>query len=479
MHCILIAEEDVWDKVNQVEENDHSKLGRLSAVKEKVIGKTFHLQTDPLEVFQQWLEKDSLLGDRARLCLSGRVETLHKIFACAPKQNFRAMRHTLLDFQRFIGSEQAPVLEKRHFEHVTFMNLFIEDFVMIQYWAHLGEIKSENVGKSRIDEIRMVTGENKGRSNELSKWDRLTTSLDVTAGILPVVSNSNRKEWENLWTAWLEKNWVDPKSVKDLINSSIWFDGHEKYWSQMYFKWHELNDQDGVKAKKALEVAIATQKITNPSMILRYFDSMLSYAYEGALEKGPEQVLKEYISYVDGLRDLLEPLDVNEHSGVTDLNCKDKPQEIAFKKHLESAVEQVRDKAKMNWADDFLKLLKEDHVAAMNLINYIKNGEPHAILSKVSPIEFVKIFCGLDYQITSDIMRALTIRYELVYQNQWLLEELPFIENLRQESERKYKESPKPLPPSVFRLKYLNQSLDKALEHLRKMNDNSTNEKPF
>jgi hypothetical protein len=468
LHCILIADEDVWDKANQVAEKDDSKMSRLSAVKEKVIGKTFHLQTDPLEVFQKWLaSKDSLLGDRARLCLTGRIETLHKVFVSAPKQNFRAMHHTLLDFQRFIGSDEAPILEKRHMEHQEFMDRFVVDFLTIQYWAHIGEIQYDDVGKTTIHERAKAAVENKGRTVDPTNWESIINSLEENGGIFHVVYNSNRSEWENLWKTWFEKNWIELNVICGLVSDSIWFDRHDEYWSEQCLSWRRLNDDDGAKAKRALELALSNKNITNPSMILRFFDTVLWYAIEEALEKSPDQVLQDYIAYVDRLGERLEPLDVDDNSGVVELLCKDKPQEIAFKEHLENAVNQVKETAKGKWATDFLQSLKENPEAAAQQIHSVSSGNPNAILAKVSAKEFIDRFVALDLDIESRIWKALEQRYTVVANYPWLIEELPFVEELRKEGERRYKESPKPLSPSLFRLRYLNQRLDKALVNLR------------
>lgn len=484
--CIMIADEKVWKEACSIKRNsalihkheankkelwleaefsaDNISLHELESVKEKVIGKTFQINTDPEQVLEQWLTNQSTpLGDRALICLKDRKEILHKVFLGTPAQNFRAFKHTLLDFQRFIGTEQNPILEDKHLSNKEFMDRFVVDFMSIQYWAHLGALNAEDIGKTnvlkRFQEGRQASSKKSGPS----PWEKVMDSIGVFDGLYGKVYNTQHINWENLWKEWLAKNWIPSVKIRSLINDTIWFDRHNSYWAQKYLQWFQLTDEDGAKAKAALETALENFTITHPAMILRYFDTMLWYANKGALEITPDQVLQKFTMYINDLGDRLDAGKIDDETGIHELSCKNEFQEIQFKQYLQQKLATMMEKAKMSWSKDLIQLLETNPSEAANQITRLNAYDDQKSFEGADVNAFLDTLRKLDNHTNVIIYDSLAARYGMVDACTWLLQERVFLENLKAESIKRFSEHPKPLPPSVFSLYYLNQRIDKSL----------------
>jgi hypothetical protein len=487
--CIMIADEKVWKEACSIKRNsalihkhkadkkelwleaefsaDNISLHELESVKEKVIGKTFQINTDPIIVLNQWIAPGTIhLSDRTRKTLQGRCEILHKVFLCAPAQNFRAFKHALMDFQRFIGSDPEPVLEDRHLYNKEFMDRLIVDFMCIQYWAHLGILSAGDIGKTTVVERIYAQRQTWSKTTELAPWERVTDRIGTIDGLYGKVYNYNRIDWENLWKVWLSKNWIAPATIRNLINDSIWFDRHNDYWAQKYFQWFQLTDEEGTKAKAALDTALENFTITHPAMILRYFDSMLWYANKGALEVTPDQVVEKFTKYVDDLGDRLDAGNIDDETGIHELSCKNESQEIQFKQYLQQKLAPVMEKAKMSWSKDLIQLIETNPSEAANQITRLNAYDDQKSFEGANVSTILNAFGMLDNQTDILIWDALATRYSMVDSCKWLMKERRFLEELKAECEKRYTEHAKPLPPSIFSLFYLNQRIDKGLKKL-------------
>lgn len=498
--CILLADADVWEKTSENNNskaivyrlesekreqwleaeftNEKSTLRSLSTVKEKVIGKTFLIQTQPDEVIQYWIDRDtSPLGDRARETLDSRVEILHKVFASAQKKNFRAFKHTLMDFQRFIGSPQDPVLEDKHLKSTEFMDRFITDFMTIQYWNHLGILKTEEVGKSKSMERALSYYSTSSQKIQLTAWENLHDKVSEIGGLLGQMYSTDKGGWENLWKTWLGENWISPTIVQSLVNDTIWFDKKDQYWTQKYLEWTRLTDEEFRKAKDAFESALNDQSITNPSLILKYFDLILWSSKNGALEKTPNQILEEFTLYVNNLGERLEVKQINESTDFLTLSCENDKEEIEFRGHLDETLGLLLEGEKQNFTEGFIQLMIDDpHEAAKSLTNLNSNNDQNTI-KFMDVNKFLDNFVNLNTHSSSLIFENLKNRFHNVDVCNWLLQEKAFLTDLKLESQRRLDDTEKPLPPSVFRLYYLNQRIDDSLEYLRKTQEKLNNQK--
>jgi hypothetical protein len=486
--CIMIADEKVWQKTCSIKRNsamihkykaekkelwleaefstDNISLHELESVKEKVIGKTFQIHTNPEQVIEQWLTNESTpLGNRAFKCLKDRKEILLKVFRCAPAQNFRAFKHTLMDFQRFIGSEQNPILENKHLENKEFMDRLLVDFMCIQYWAHLGILCADDVGKTDTLKYFRAARNEENKPESISLWEQLCDRIAIE-GLYTQLNTYSRNSWEIFWKEWLDKNWIETVKIRRLINDSIWFDRSNEYWSQMFLQWFQLSDEDGFKAKTELDTALASFTITHPAMILRYFDSLLWYSIKGALDVSPDLILEKFMKYVNDLGDRIEAGKLDVETGITELLCKNEPQEIQFKERLQQALTIAMGAAKENWSREFIKQIESDPMQAAQQLNAFDNQNS---FEDADVNAFLDALKKLDNHTNMIIYDSLAARYGMVDACPWLLQERTFLETLKAESKKRFAEHLKPLPPSVFNLFYLIQRIDKGLACLDSM----------
>lgn len=209
--CILLADKEKWEEAQKCQE-DKSTLHRLSSTKEKVIGKEFQIRTTFDEVWNCWFDKENqLLNDKSNNLLKDYQDVIAQIFEMAGVSNFRPLKHSLLDFQRFIEKIQDEYLKNSEFN-----KLLVADFFAHQYAYYLGmftasEIGSSNEAAREMARIRARTYQqsNKLKEEELEKkypilpyeaFEKLFKPLPRLSTHYSIDDYS--KKWTQIWLNW-------------------------------------------------------------------------------------------------------------------------------------------------------------------------------------------------------------------------------------------------------------------------------------
>lgn len=485
--CILLADKDRWEEAQKCQE-DKSTLHHLSSTKEKVIGKEFQIQTTFDDVWNCWFnEEHHVLGNDAYNFLKDYRGIVANVFDASGVPNFRSLKHSLIDFQRFINNISKENLEKRKCNE-----LLVADFFVHQYAYYLGLLKPNKIS----DTMTQALDDALERRQEKGKVQLQTNPLDENAtavawNIVPcnqepdedeifrnkfedvekftsLHESSFVNEWLQIWKKWLLENNVDFKKVNGLIKTSIWYGREEEEYIRKMLEWSFLDDAEGNKALKIFNNCIErTKTLTSPSLIMDLFYRIYWYAKNNAFEFTAEEFEEKMISYVRSIQDKLDDErmdDWKERLPFLDtykVYEEKNDQFLAFLCDiLKNKTSERRDAA----INAFFQRLLEDDYDGFNLACSqisMQYGESDVFyFSDVDVVKFCEVYKGVKRDRNSTLRKAIEKRYE---DHNRLEKEKEFLERLLNEAKREFNEAERPLSPSVFSLHYLIRTINKIL----------------
>ncbi|MBQ7078210.1 MAG: hypothetical protein IJM92_00785, partial [Fibrobacter sp.] len=480
-------DKDRWEEAQKCQE-DKSTLHHLSSTKEKVIGKEFQIQTTFDDVWNCWFnEEHHILGNDAYNFLKDYRGIVANVFDASGVPNFRSLKHSLIDFQRFIKNISKENLEKRKCNE-----LLVADFFVYQYAYYLGLLKPNkisNVMTQAMDDA-LERHQKKGKLQlQTNPLDEKATAVTWTiapcnqrpdeeenfqklfGGVEKFTSlheSSFANEWLQIWKKWLLENKVDFKKVNDLIKTSIWYGGEEEAYLKKMLEWSFLDDDEGNKALKIFNNCIEnTKTLKSPSLIMDLFYRIYWYAKNNAFEFTAEEFEEKMISYVKSIQDKLDDErmdDWKERLPFLDtykVYEEKNDQFLAFLCNiLKNKTSERRDAA----INAFCQRLLGDDYDGFNLACSqisMQYGESDVFcFSDVDVVKFCEVYKGVKRDRNSTLRKAIEKRYE---NHNRLEKEKEFLERLLNEAKREFNEAERPLSPSVFSLHYLIRTINKIL----------------
>ena len=485
--CILLADKDKWEEAQKCQE-DKSTLHHLSSTKEKIIGKEFQIQTTFDDVWNCWFgEEHHILGNDAYNFLKDYRGIVANVFDASGVPNFRSLKHSLIDFQRFIKNISKENLEKRKCNE-----LLVADFFVQQYAYYLGLLKPNKIS----DTMTQAIDDALERRQEKGKVQLQTNPLDeyataVTWNIVPcnqeldedeifrnkfedvekftsLHESSFVNEWLQIWKKWLLENNVDFKKVNDLIKTSIWYGREEEEYIRKMLEWSFLDDAEGNKALKIFNNCIErTKTLTSPSLIMDLFYRIYWYAKNNAFEFTAEEFEEKMISYVKSIQDKLDDErmdDWKEQLPFLDTYKVYEEKNDQFLAFLCDVLKNKTSERRDAAINTFCQRLLGDDYDEFNLACSqisMQYGEPDAFsFADIDVVRFCEVYKSVKRDRNSTLRKAIEKRYE---DHNRLEKEKEFLERLLNEAERVFNEAERPLSPSIFSLHYLIRTINKIL----------------
>ena len=501
--CILLADKDKWEEAQKCQA-DKSTLHRLSSTKEKVIGKEFEIRTSFDDVWNSWFNSshDALfLGEKTLNLLKNSRDIIAQVFECSSVSNYRSLKHSLLDFKRFVNGIQDENLTNPEFN-----SLLIADFIAHQYAYYLGlfdpnEILVDTTNyasllaklanqKRMTDSFRIQTNplnimnneltwsvepcnqENDEKINSYVTFQKSFSELDKLSSLK---DSDFAKEWQQIWKNWIIKNDVSFEKINCLIKNSIWYDGKREYDLKGMFNWMKLDDCSGKNALKAFYESIDNKTLRSPSSIMDLFYRFYWYAKKNVLKENASEFEKKMREYVKMIKNDL----MDEYMGAWKSNreldetyTKYERVNDSFLKLLQNLLKEKEISQNNNCVENFWKKLGSDN------FNELKDACSQISFRTIDNLESqtfkqldVEKFCEIYLAIRSNwkhwCYEAIKARYYNVQTNQ-LNEDLVkteknFLKKLKQTARKIYNEAERPLSPSIFSLYYLIRSINDIL----------------
>ncbi len=287
--CILLADRKQWEIARKCQMSD-STLHKLSSTQEKVIGKIFQLQTSLDDVWTSW-ECDKPVGDRAWKIIKKHKDVISRIFQSSKVKNYRSLKLSFLDFQRFIGGikddEGKMFIKDDYLNKLGFSELLIADFFCFQYSYHIGTISPNDFSEENIPNRRSDAYEKFVETFKLI--DRLSALPDVKTVSF---EETYSYDWLKIWNDWLLNNYVESKKIEKLICNSIWFNQKRSFNLLQLRNYENLNDAEADKCIKEFDKILYKEKEILPSELYTIYYYITTYADKG--------YWNENVSTVDG-----------------------------------------------------------------------------------------------------------------------------------------------------------------------------------
>lgn len=320
--CILLADKEKWEEAQKCQE-DKSTLHKLSSTKEKVVGKEFKIQTTFDEVWDLWnIPENNPVDNRAWKILNDCRDLIKNIVESSSDYNYRALKHSLSDFQRFIGekktgSERTKLfIDDKYFEHMEFAELVVADFICYQYAFHVGLLKPLEITNHRKyseEEMSVEIDQDESKNGaERSKHGDTYFQFEEMFKNIPRISTCPfdsvsfdsvyNSRWSDIWKEWLIKSYVDTERVQKIMDKSIWFNEWDNFAANQLLKYHTLEDEFAKGLLEDIRENLKQKKYTNPNYIFFIFNSLLLLASEGVFEEDVKTCfgkMKEYIENIE------------------------------------------------------------------------------------------------------------------------------------------------------------------------------------
>ena len=503
--CILLADKDRWEEAQKCQE-DKSTLHHLSSTKEKVIGKEFQIQTTFDDVWNSWFnEEHYILSEEIYLFLKNYRDSVASVFDASRIPNFRSLRHTLFDMQRFVKN-----IERRYLTKPEFNSLLIADFIAHQYMYYLGLLNPYEMTKdisSSASRISRILNQNQSRKDfRIQTSPLMNNGGNVTWSIVPCNQNAEEElsnyehfqkifscinkltslgdsffanKWLQIWQKWLVKNYADYDEINQIIKESIWYDGEKEYYLRKMLDWFMLDDESGQKALNAFEESLETESLVDPFLIMDLFYRIYWYSQQQVLQYSPENFKMRMEEYVKSIKTKLKDRDMDgwkSQGWIDDTYKQFEKENEEFRLLLKDLLnDKIRDRNE-RVKEEFYTLL------GSNSYNDIKRVCDRITLYSREKFPFAELnvqrLC-LTYQSMKNewhsyFFNSLEERYKKQENgNEWNKEliksEKVFLKDLLCEAKQIYDNAERPISPSIFSFYYLIRTVNKILKGV--MND--------
>ncbi|WP_345872941.1 P-loop NTPase fold protein [Shewanella algae] len=422
MKCILIANEE---EIFQKDEAYGSKETQYKRVKEKLIGKTLEISSDPEEAISGFIS--TISNDDYRLHLERNINNIIDVYKLADYKNLRHMKHAVWDFERII--EKIPSEASENSE-------FISHLIIILF-AYSFEVKSGNVLANEIgsieDSFYSALMDDDKKEDKFKKIRSKYNNFDVTDSLLGSLF------WEQFFGAGI----IPIEEIESSIQSSRYFQSqHQPKWIKL---WHcfDHEDDDLQSLLSDVEIEFFAKQHTDIGVIKHIVSIFLWLSDIGIYAKSkPEIISSSQTLMSQMLEENLIPYDeankyeLLERDAYAGLGYygRDLSEFSDFCSFIENALD-VHQKSQLPVASaDLLQIMKDDVTQFWRMVSHSNNAEGSfyklPVLQHISVADFIEAYFSIAPLNRRKVFLALNARYEHSYYNKYLVEEIDWLKQL-------------------------------------------------
>lgn len=471
--CILLADKDKWEEAQKCQE-DKSTLHHLSSTKEKVIGKEFQIQTSFDEVWNVWFDEEKhFLGDKVWRLLNEYHDVIAQVFELSETTNYRSLKHSLFDFQRFVENIQNDFLTNPEFN-----SLLIADFFAHQYAYYLGMFSATDVGQSNAWQRGFAEAMRKRASDKQENIEEKYPLLpyetfekkfqNLNRLTYAQSTNDYYKQWLQIWEHWFKYNWVNSDRLNEIVYNSIWFKQKDDYYLNKMYEWFMLDDESGDKAMKAFEKALETKTLNSPISIMCLCSKLYWLAQRNVFKEDYIGFCHKMESYVNLAKNELLYENVDDWTQHTMLDssyseCAEKLNDLqAILKNIMAC---KKEEHKQRQIELFLaNLLSENQALSEHTCEKLEHehlDEKDFNLCDIKSEQFCEIYRKIETHNKIRLFNALGRRYKRNPSQKEI--EKSFLQNVLKNAQNIYDNAERPLTPSIFAFYYLIRTIKEIL----------------
>jgi len=441
-HVIIIAD------ASKVEENEYL------SIKEKLIGQELEIQLDIKEAFKSFCT--SVQNEICNSFLSKSYPHIYSIYKASGYNNLRTLRKVIQDFEYMFETMPAEAHHK---------NDLLQDVLNILLALSL-EVRSGNIKEQDIVALFKT---------------RISARVKQEDSSNPLVEFRKKYSFpyspilgEELWQNFFETGILDKEELGEaVLNSSYFSDDNTPDWMKL---WHAIGatDEEFESRKKKVLESLLNSLYKEEPVIIHVFGLFLWMSKKGIDKNTSKQVLQKFIGYVDEL--------VQENSLIFfgDSGTYDSEEHFSLayfsreEKEFQDFIHYLNQKKQANKEGNFpvqgkelMNIMKSD-TRLFEQILVLSNSDAQKyfnipILKYIEPVRFMD---ALDKSKDQRIVTsAFERRYEFQYLKKDLIDELPWLEEVKVLLEEEVKNRKGKI--SGWRYKNLIEVIDSAIGKLR------------
>ncbi len=399
-------------------------------IREKVIGKTFEIQS----AFEQALDAfvEGIKSKSARKFLKGKIEEITTLYTQANLDNLRILQQTMWDLERIYGS-----LHAKHRENDDAMTALLRLFFALSFELKAGRLTAVDLSNRHSAILKsFVRSQDKESALEL---------LAVAQERYPGAELANTMLSDETFVDLLVRGIVNGTKICAELDLSSYFVSadDEPAWRTVWYAFERTEEQFNA-ALGEMERAFEARQFEKTGEILHVLGLRLWLSSIHAILKTREQVIDEGKRYIDDLyaEGRIEPSEPNNpfsdlnFSGYAGLGIHES--ETADYRELHKHLDERRDKSELDThpviAGKILKDMQDDpdkfsrHV---NLVSGQLNYYNIPVLATLDPKEFVNSLLALHPAAQRTVFLALQGRYRHGNLDRSLSAERPWANEVR------------------------------------------------
>jgi len=212
-------------------EEELEKTEKYTLIKEKLVGKTFEFKTDANLAYDSFLSELKNENRIKENILEKEKSNILELFKKSEFKNLRALRQTLLDFERFYNEVLTTYLEKKELIKDILYWFFLFSFEIRQGNNHILDLPKLS------EEYHSLTYNKKEDEAEKTKYKSFLNKYNLN-------DNSNVIISFDLWKEILLNSNIQKEEIDlSLRNSKYYFDENTPSWQKLT-NWYNLGDDE-------------------------------------------------------------------------------------------------------------------------------------------------------------------------------------------------------------------------------------------
>lgn len=451
--CILLADKERWDEANE-KQKDPSTLHKLSSTQEKVIGKTFHIQTTIDDVLKNWFSDSTFIEKRLLKILKKNQSVIKDVVFRSSVNNYRALKHTLFDLEWFVNNTAIV----KFLENDEFAQLFLSEFIALGYSIYIGKLKASEIGHSNA--LRRI----KDETITPTTYDNFEGTFQGLT-FLSSYSFNFSESWINTFRQFFQENIIKTSVVQNVVRQEVWFEGHDEYWLSKASDFFLLNNADGTEALNAFYTALRKRTILDAKKLYSLYYKLVFFASIGTLEESKIEFQQKILKYAEENAPKFKSYKMDSadylvsYFGESGKNGQDDNEEFWEKLNAVFKPYQIK-KDKEEQKNALEEFFRSFNITVQDILRLIKKIDWNKTQYEKFLSEFEKL---------NDVQEARQIFMQSFYglskydeegvAKKWCNNFYPIVKSLW----NKYLNGPKPLKNSQLSIWYLLKGLEKVL----------------
>ncbi|GAB6061203.1 P-loop NTPase fold protein [Desulfonatronum parangueonense] len=276
--AIIICNEDDIEK-------DDEQYKRYLIIKEKLVGKTFEIQSDVEEIITNI--NLTINNDCCRELLNAESDLIINIFDESGYKNIRILKQSIYEFERFFAS-----IDKQFTENSDFKKNLLKLFLVLSFEIKSGSLSPQDLkqfSSSYLDDVFKSNDSNATKSKKIS---------DKYTGL---VFYDHLIDF-SLWELFFDKGIIDKSAISESLTKNKYFYNH--YTDNWMKLWHycDLEDLEFTNLFDQVSKEFSERKHKEVGVVKHIVGMFLHFSNIGLIERTKEDILNESKKYIDELK---------------------------------------------------------------------------------------------------------------------------------------------------------------------------------